>query len=136
MQIMALVKPTTMLALLLIVPFLAGGCKGSAPSDPDTELQKGELGHLYEAYFTFVKKNQQPPASVDDLAQFQTIFPFAIKAVQDGKYQVVWGVSSKDSRTVLAYETGAAEKGGMVLMADGKIKKMSAQELQAAAKLK
>jgi hypothetical protein len=58
------------------------------------------------------------------------------QALQSGQYVAVWGVTADDSRTVLAYQKDATKQGGAVLMADGSVKNMSADELQAALKAK
>ncbi len=83
----------------------------------------------------YVKTNQQPPMKLSRPSTRKTysgLHPTAFNAVKEGKYVVVWGVSGKDSGTVLAYEKAAPEKGGAVLMADGTIKTMTADELKAA----
>lgn len=82
----------------------------------------------------YVKINQAPPKQFSDIDQkpYSEASSLAFNGVKEGKYVVVWGVSGKDSGTVLAYEKDAPTQGGMVLMADGTIKKMSADELKAA----
>jgi hypothetical protein len=73
---------------------------------------------------------------MSDLAsrQYEGIYPGAVHSLKQGKYVVVWGVKDKDSGTVLAYEKDAPTKGGAVLMADGTVREMTADELKAAKK--
>ncbi len=87
-------------------------------------------------YAHFIKSQQKAPSQLSDLAkrQYEGIYPGAVAALKQGKYVVVWGVNSKDSGTVLAYEKDAPTKGGAVLMADGTVKDMTADELNAAKK--
>jgi hypothetical protein len=131
---------TPKIALLFVfsvVPFLAGGCGGDRSiGDPQEHRRKAELAEIYEIYTGYAKRNQRPPRQWSDLnqAEFQGVYPIGFQALQSGQYIAVWGVSGKDEGTVLAYEKDAPAKGGMVLMADGTVKTMSANELQAALK--
>ncbi|HTK78257.1 MAG TPA: hypothetical protein VL371_23550, partial [Gemmataceae bacterium] len=68
------------------------------------------------------------------LRKYEVMHGLALRALNSGKYVGVWGVSGKDSSTVLAYAKDAPAQGGAVLMADGSVKNMSAEEAQAAIK--
>ena len=99
----------------------------------ETTRIKTRLNEVHEIYMSYVKRNQAPPKQFSDLNErsYSEIYPGAFNAIKDGKYVVVWGVSEKDSSTVLAYPKDAPTQGGLVLMADGKVKTMTADQLQA-----
>jgi hypothetical protein len=118
-----------------VVLVLAAGCGKGAP-DPVQTLQNTELGEIYESYMHYLKSHQQPPKQLSDFKQYEKINSLGFRVLKEGKYIAVWGVSSKDAGTVLAYEKDAPTQGGVVLMADGSQRTMTAAELQAAAKIK
>jgi hypothetical protein len=110
---------------------------GCSKSDDSTiPPEKAELAQIYEIYKLYIKKNQAPPKQFSDLNQkaYSEVSPLAFNGIKDGKYVVVWNVSDQSSGTVLAYEKDAPEKGGNVLMADGTVKTMNADDLKAAIK--
>lgn len=125
--------------VLLVVAALAPGCGGNkADGDPEMARRKAELGQIYEVYSLYVKRSQRPPQQLSDLNQqdLQASYPSGLQALQKGDYVAVWGVNvgDKESGTVLAYQKDAPKQGGVVLMADGAVKNMSADQLQAALK--
>jgi hypothetical protein len=117
--------------LLVTVSVFVAGCGKAADEASDPE--KARLNEVHEIYMSYVKRNQAPPKQFSDLNErsYSEIYPGAFNAIKDGKYVVVWGVSEKDSSTVLAYPKDAPTQGGLVLMADGKVKTMTADQLQA-----
>lgn len=129
---MPLAKKTAVpLALALLV--LAAGC-GTRPAEQSA--QQKTLSELHEMYRHFIKSQQKAPKQMSDLAkrQYEGIYPMAVAALKQGKYVVVWGVNGTDSGTVLAYEKDAPSKGGAVLMADGTVRDMTADQLKSAKK--
>jgi hypothetical protein len=62
----------------------------------------------------------------------------AAQDLRSGEIGCVWGTilstAANASSAVLAYEKKAATEGGWVLMQDGKVKRMTASEFQAAPK--
>jgi hypothetical protein len=130
---MSLMKNACSLLVLAFVPVLAGGC---GKKDPQVQQRDSQLKDIYEMHTQFVKSEGKPPKAVADLANPQNapLYPATVQALKEGKLVVVWGVSAKDGGTVLAYEKDAVANGGSVLMADGSIKTMSADELKAAKK--
>lgn len=81
-----------------------------------------------------MKEHSQGPTQPAQLKPYEIQAPMGARALQDGKYIVVWGIKDKSSSIVLAYPKDALTQGGTVIMADGTIKKMSAGEVQALAK--
>jgi hypothetical protein len=102
----------------------------------DTPQAKAEdlLTKVYEVYQLYIKNHQSPPTKLADFKTYEGSHPAAVDALKQGKYDVVYGVSGKDGATVLAYEKDAGSKGGLVLMADGTVKQMSAEQFNAAKK--
>jgi hypothetical protein len=130
---------TLVLLVLAALPALALGCsRKGASGDPETIRRQSELTEIYEIYTMYAKNFKHPPKQVADLNQreYQGIYPIGLQALRSGQYIAVWGVSSKDPGTVLAYEKDAPTKGGPVVMADGTVKTMTAEQLQAALKAK
>jgi hypothetical protein len=133
---MILVQKTGIFVCLASLPFfLVLGCGGSSNQPKGIVAQQdAELNQLYECYQHHIKSEQKPPAKQGDLLkkQYEGVYPAAIDAVKKGKYAVVWNVNDKGSGTVLAYEKDAPTQGGRVLMADGSVRTMSADEFKAA----
>jgi hypothetical protein len=121
--------------LLAVVPILVVGCSKSG-NDANVSQEETQLKGIHEIYMMYVKKNQAPPKQFSDINQpaYSEIYSGAFNGIKDGNYIVVWGVSGTDGGTVLAYPKDAPEKGGPVVMADGKVKTMTADELKAAIK--
>jgi hypothetical protein len=129
------------LVLLLLVPALGMGCgdkRGAKPiTDPDIAAHQAALGEIYEAVAAYEKSHQKLPTQVSDLKEYQRTYPIGLPALQKGEYHVVWGVSAgKSGQAVLAYQKDAPKQGGVVVLANGTITKMTADELQAALKTK
>jgi hypothetical protein len=134
---MSLDRKTSILLALLAGSLLAAGCGGTrSVADAEAQRRKSEFAEIYDMYMSVMKQNGRPPKQLTDFKAFAQISPVGYKALQDGQYVAVWGVSDKGSNTVLAYEKDAPKQGGAVLMADGNVKSMSADELQAALKTK
>jgi hypothetical protein len=131
---MSLAKKAGTLLLFLVLPVLAVGCGGGPP--PTLAPQNATLAQIHQLYEHYIKNHQKAPSQMSDLAkpQYEGIYPVAVAALKQGKFVIVWGVNSKDSGTVLAYEKDAPTKGGAVLMADGSVKDMTAEQLKAAQK--
>lgn len=116
---------TRVLVLSVLFTPLAG-CGSGTP----TPVNQIELKNIYDIYWHFNKRNEKPPTELADLdrTEYDSLHPTALRGLREGKYEVVWGLKSKDGRTVLAYEKDVPTKGGRVIMADGTIKAMTAAE--------
>jgi len=139
---MACVRKTLVLlvpaSLLLLLPLVWGCGKGGQPlaGSPEEQARQEELTDFYEMYEYHVKNTGGPPKQPSDLLtkENEIAHPAGYRALKSETVGVVWGVDPKDSGKVLAYEKASLDKGGAVLMADGKVKKMSADDLRAAVK--
>ena len=122
-----------LLGILIISLPACGDSTVNAPSpasDPGDGLR--ELGEVYK----FRASNRMPvPTKVEDLAENEAAMTNAWNAIQAGKIVVVWRVGySSSSSEVLAYEKDAPSNGGKVLLRNGTVKEMSAEQFRAAKK--
>ena len=81
-----------------------------------------------------MKSEGKPPDELSDIAktQYEVAYPGAVKALQDGKYLVVFGVKGKEAGTLLAYEKEVPERGGAVIMANGNVRTMTPDQFKKA----
>jgi hypothetical protein len=129
------------LLLLCLSMSLVCGCskEDSAKKQEKIGAHTGldEIGQMWRS---FTEEKKRPPKKLADLQPYAPVYGSGVMALERDKCVVVWGADfSKTpdaSKTILAYEKEAPEKGGYVLMQDGTVKEMTAQEFQAAPKCK
>jgi Zn-dependent protease with chaperone function len=147
---MKLVKRLVGVAMLLLAG--AVGCSSNSsssaknpdapnPAEPDSPIKAvlQETGMLLQAHSA---ESAKPATRVEELQRFEVAFPGALAAIQDGRVKVVWGVAmpgegemaKQSNPTVIAYAANAPEQGGEVLLTNGQVRRMSAEELAAALK--
>lgn len=110
--------------------------------DPERMKRSNDLKQLGQLYQQYQDAHAQGPARAEDLAPLAAKDPArqaALQAVQSEHYVLLWGVNRSalpegPSQTVLGYESAAPTAGGLVLMADGSVRAMTADEFQAAPK--
>jgi hypothetical protein len=132
---MILVK-TAWIPLLFAILFVPSAGCGGAKTDPVLQQQEQHLKEIQEMYFLVIKEKKDPPTKLADLDNpgFAGIYPGAVQALHKGTYVVVWGITSKDSGTILAYEKDAPTKGGLAVMADGTVRTVTSDQLKAVKK--
>jgi hypothetical protein len=120
---------------------LAIGCDasggGASPEGKVERFRESVLGEVGQMLRIREKDTSRPPSTVKDLAKYQPGFPSGFQKVQGGDVVLMLGAPVEDgaSDKVLAFEKQAPDSGGYVLMQDGTtVKKMSAEEFQAAPK--
>jgi hypothetical protein len=116
------------------------GCGGAAS---DTSSLTGPapndgLNDLVRLLKDAAATNKKLPAKVQDLVAFEAEYPAAAAFLQGGSIVYKWGsqlsTEAGAETTVIAHEAEAATKGGWVLLQDGTIKQMTADEFKAAKK--
>jgi hypothetical protein len=113
---------------------LGGQARAQKPDDP-TALEN-DLKEILLAYHTYIGKNNgSAPAKAADLARF--LEKRALTRLENKSVVFVYDVTLKDmtqgsSKTILAYEKDAPEKGGRVAYGDGSVKKLTADEFKKA----
>ncbi|WP_145033953.1 hypothetical protein [Caulifigura coniformis] len=119
---------------------LAWGCSsdrsGDGPSvQATTELQ--EVGDLLR-----IGGARRPPAKLTDLSAGRSAHPQSYEMVQSGKIVVVWGIpmasegdieSGTAPKAVIAYEKETPTAGGRVLLQNGAVEEMTADQFKAVA---
>ncbi len=127
-------RVTSSLPLLLLLALLLQGCGKKDANDPLTTKVSAELGEIFEMYRMATKEKNKPPTGVADFKRWIAGFPLGYQAVDSGKCVVFWGTNLADASAsrsqVLAYETDVPTQGGAVLMNDGQIKIMTAEEFK------
>jgi len=119
------------LATGLFVPL--AGCSRPAAS---TEIDPAQavLSDIWEMYNGYVLQHHKAPAKLSDFKGLQIPFPRGHTELSAGRFVVRFGTPLEPAGKVLAYPKDAPQTGGMVLLNDGTIKSMTADELQAAIK--
>jgi hypothetical protein len=122
-----------LLALLTLAP----GCANrNAASPEDGSPQVVRLQEIFRMAQMRKKGNQPPATRIEDFKQAELAYPQGFQALRSGACVFVWGAytnpSADRATTVLAYEKEVPSQGGYVVMLDGKVKTMTAEEFNAA----
>ena len=132
------------LAGLLLLGGLAAGCAsstgpGGTAKGPAVEDHLREVGTMLTLLSGETRRGYGNPA---DLARYEQGCPFGYQAVKSGAVVVVPGATmpgegeATGTEAVIAYEKDVPTKGGYVLLHNGKVKQMTADEFRSAPKAK
>src|SRR5262245_48949944 len=134
--------PKLFLAVSVIV-VLAVGCGSGTPANSPEQFDDNALSEIGSTYRLYTEMKKKAPQSLKDFQELRDGAPNGIGAAERGEVVVMWGAKLNDLTMegtndspdeVLAYLKDVPEKGGLVLMKNRKIKKMSAEEFKAAPK--
>lgn len=124
---------------LVLVGFI--GCSGSkSAGDAKRTNDVREIGLAFHEFFG---ANAKPPTQASDLKPYiKDEKAYALLSSSD--FVFIWGVGFPDMAgnpdgsggTILGYEKDAPEKGGLVLLGDGVVKNMTAEEFKKMPKAK
>lgn len=111
------------------------GCSSSNRTsfDPTGKHKMAEIGQML---ITLKESNSPPPSSLDDFGRVEPMVPLSAAELRSGEIVFFWGKGLSSATKVLAHEKKAATEGGWVLMTDGSVKQMSADEFKSAPKAK
>lgn len=129
-------RPWRPCAILLAAALGCGAPPAGGTADGPTGQQTADdVAAMLKEHF---EATRRAPAGVDDLADAPASHPVGHAAVASQAYVVVWRapVSAAGSGAVLAYQKDVPASGGFVVMQDGSVKQMSADEFKAAPKAK
>jgi hypothetical protein len=125
-----------------LLALLAAGCSSSAPKDSAAPLTASDnLQEVAGLLRDYTVEHQRGPARLADLAKNQPLYPRGYEAVKTGAVVVVWGArmplqGQGGGKGVIAYEKKAETEGGAVLLENGEVKNMTADEFKSAPKAK
>lgn len=127
--------------LLAAVVLVAGGaCVGCG--DGERKGAAGEPGELALKDLGEFLKNlpadgKKPPTKMAEFEPLEPMAPVAGPALKDGSIVYLWGAGYAESgKKVVAYEKKTPTEGGYVLLQNGTVEKMSADEFKSAPKAK
>ena len=127
-------------ALVSLTVALLAGCGGSGlpkvEGTPEEASLRNQLSEVRDLVTSFAKSHaQKGPAKLSDLQQYEKVNPAGFRALKDNAVVLIYGVSPDPSSTaVLAYQKDADKNGGMALLANGSLKKVSADDVAASTK--
>ena len=119
---------------------LAAGC--SKTTEPvgaaDAPTVSDDLTEVAGLLREHTNEFDKGPAKLADLAKNEPLYPRGFAALRSGQIVVVWGakvpVDGSGGTGVVAYERSTPTDVGNVLLANGKVKSMTATEFAAAPK--
>jgi hypothetical protein len=114
------------------------GCSSKKSSDESGAPTAADALHqVANMIRDYTSQSGRPPAKLADLASMKNLYNIGYSALEKGEVVVVWGTAvagegGGGGTGVVAYEKAAPDSGGAVLLEDGSVKKMSADEFRAA----
>jgi hypothetical protein len=124
-------------AAALFLGVLLSAAPGCAKKEGDTgDSVENNLRGIHELYETYLRQAGKPPAKLQDLTRMGAAFPTIMAALRQGECVYVWGAGGRNDpgETIIAYEQGAAERGGLALQKDGTIREVKAGEIRPSGK--
>lgn len=116
--------------VVLAAGFLAG-CGGPAETPGHTPEQEELLKEVWDMYKAHVDDRKRSPARLADLDPYEPAAIHGYVAVRDGEVVLLFGGPTAGG-TVLAYEKKVPQEGGAVLLRNGTVRQMTAEEFGAA----
>lgn len=109
------------------------GCGDSdrvGPSGDTAEIALKDFGQMLKS---LPADNIKPPTKMSEFDRVEPMAPMGGEALKNGTIVYIWGLGYMEgSSRVVAYEKNAESAGGWVLLQDGNVKKMSADEAKTA----
>jgi hypothetical protein len=137
---MGIIGSRYLLGVAALLVLGLGGCgpeqrpSSTAGGTPPAKDMLMDLADLLRSVAT---DKRLPPARPADVAAFDGPYPAASAGLVNGEIVYVWGAGlGGDATKVLAWEKKADKEGGWVLMQDGTVKQMTADELKNAPRAK
>jgi len=116
---------------------LAAGCDSSKPAVSAEAERKAALEDLGQMLKSLAEEGRKPPAKPADLESVEPMIPLAGPAIRNGEVVYLWGAGYvSGGNQVVAHEKRVTSEGGFVLLQDGTVKQMTADEFKSAPKAK
>lgn len=113
---------------------LASGCGGGSggPVDEPLRLAMEDFGQFLKS---IEGDGVKPPRKMQDFIPLEPMAPIAAEYLQNGELVYFWGVGLNESgERIIAHQKGAETNGGWVLLENGKVQSLSAEDFSAASK--
>lgn len=127
--------------LIAVLPVLGAGCSGPGAGGGNQTPQESALHDVADLIRASTQPNGRGPSKLADFDRVRDMYSRGYEAVKSGEVVVLWGAGvkgegemAKGGGEVIAYEKDAPTGGGYVLLTSGEVKKMSADEFNAAPK--
>ena len=112
------------------------GC-GDAPKSVAGESRKDHLAEIGELMKSLGEEGKTPPGKMADLEAVEPMLPLAGPLIRSGEIVYLWGTAyAAGSTKVAAYEKKTPAEGGWVVLQDGSVREMTADEFKTAPKAK
>ncbi len=109
-----------------------GGGGGDVTAGDDNKVALEDFGRMLQG---LPADNWKPPTNLKELEKMEPAAPVGVQALKNNRIVYLWGAGYvANGKKVVAYETSAETAGGFVLLEDGSVSKMTAEELKAAPK--
>lgn len=123
------------------------GCSSSTNSGGSGTPGNADLLHEVKGLISaYSGETKHGPRSADVLTKYEQGFPLGMNAIRKGDIVVVWGVkmiveegsggTQGGTTDIIAYEKKVPTEGGSVLLHNGTVRTMTADEFKAAPKAK
>jgi len=133
----SVLRSTTTASILALLGAL--GCSSSTQNGPVSEPVADDFSEVAGLIRDYSTEYQKGPSRIGDLAKNQPLYPRGYQAIKSGTVVVVWGIRMAQQgqgggTSVIAYEKKAETAGGAVLLENGDVKHMTADEFKSAQK--
>lgn len=123
-------------ALVAVVCGLAFGCSDSKPV-VSKEPNKDALAEVGQMLKSLADEGRKPPAKAAELEPVEPMLPTAGPLLREGTLVYFWGAAfAAGTDQVVAHEKKVPSEGGWVLLQNGTVKEMTADQFKAAPKAK
>ena len=108
------------------------GC-GDAPKMVVGESRKDHMVEIGEMIKSLAEEGRSPPSKMAELEAVEPMLPLSGPLVRTGEIVYLWGAAyAPGSTRVVAYEKKAPAEGGWVVLQDGSVREMTADEFKSA----
>lgn len=122
-------------AIVLMAAAVACGC-GGGDQLKTADQEKAALEDFAQFLKALPAEGKKPPSKMSEFEPLEPMAPMASESLRNGNVVYVWGAGLGGGSAVVAYEKKAELEGGWVLVQDGTVRRMSADEFKAAPKAK
>jgi hypothetical protein len=120
----------------LLSSFGCGGNESTQSSGQGGPTAEAALKDLVELLKSAEVEKKKVPTRLEELQPFEGIYLGACMGIQQKQITYIWGSKLSGGSAIIAHDSNAEKDGGFVLLQDGTVKKMTADEFKAAEKAK